>query len=311
MISRSRLTVLMSVYNGAPYLRESVESILRQSYRDFRFVVVDDGSTDASAAILMSYRDPRVVFIPQENRGLAAALNRGLGEATGEFIARQDQDDISLPGRLAAQLRHMEEHPEVGVLGTRAQVVTADGSPTFVPQQATHPTIVKWMLLFGNQLTHSSVMIRRRAIETVGAYTTDPGRQPPEDYELWSRIAGRWEVANLPDVWLKNREVPGSMTRDANHPLEGTVAKLSLENMRRLDVPGISDARLNRIRDFVVGRGVPRGPGEMLAVLRDLWTLERRFCMHQRLPARSMLALKLHNRRRLLRRILPTATKVR
>lgn len=309
-MSSPRLTVLMSVYNGAPYLQESVESILRQSYRDFRFVVIDDGSTDESAAILTSYRDPRVVFIPQENRGLAAALNRGLDEATGEFIARQDQDDISLPGRLAAQLRHMEEHPDVGLLGTRAQVVTADGSPKFVPRQATHPTIVKWMLLFGNHLTHSSVMIRRRAIENVGAYTTDPERQPPEDYELWSRIAGHWEVANLSGVWVKNREVPGSMTRDASHPLEGTIAKLSLENMHRLGVPEMSDARLSRIREFVTGRTALRGPREMLAVLRDLWTLERRFCAHYRLQGRSVLALKLHNRRRLLRRVLMAATKV-
>jgi glycosyltransferase involved in cell wall biosynthesis len=302
-----RLTVLMSVYNGAPYLREAVDSALGQSYADFEFVIVDDGSTDDSPRILASLRDPRITVIRQENQGLAAGLNRGLRDARGELIARQDQDDVSLPGRFARQVAYMDAHPRTGLLGGHAEVVEADGSPGYVRPQPTDPAVLKWHLMFDNPFVHSSVMIRRGALEDVGLYTTDPRRQPPEDYELWMRIAARWDLANLPDVVLRYREVAGSMMRSAERPFEKTARMLSLESLRRVAGDGMPDARLLRLLDFVNSAGPHLSAGELVATLRDLRTVEQGFCRHFGLSPRDAVRLKLRNRRRVVRRALVIA----
>lgn len=304
-----RVTVLMSVYNGAPYLRESIDSILRQSYQDVQFVIVNDGSRDASGDILASYRDPRLLVITQTNQGLAAGLNRGLREAVGEFIARQDQDDVSLPGRLQAQLQWMQRHPRVGVLGTCAELIDASGHSMGAVIQPAHAAILKWHLLFSNPLFHSSVMIRRQALDELGGYSTDPARQPPEDYELWSRLALRWELANLPAVWLKNREVIGSMTRNPQRPFHETLVKISLENLRRLNA-NLEERRLLELREFVTGGWSPRNPQILWRLFRDLWRLERAFCAASHLSVSDARIFAAYNRRRLIKRVRSLAASV-
>ncbi len=301
-----RVSVLMSVFNGARYLRASVESILSQTYADFEFIIVDDGSTDDSARILNSYRDLRIRVIFQDNCGLAAALNRGLTQARGEFVARQDQDDVSLPERLASQIRYLDGKGDAALVGTGAQIVNPDGSLRRVSGQLTQSVLLRWALLFGNPFIHSSVMIRRRALEDVGGYTLDPQRQPPEDYELWSRIATRWNVANLDKPLLRYREVPGSMSRDERHPFHRTAVNISLENMRRVvgEDAGWDDARLLQVLEFVTGTQSSAGVPKTISVLRDLLALERAFCAYYGLSWWAQLELRLHNRQRTLRRML-------
>lgn len=305
-----RVSVLMSVFNGARYLRESVESIVSQTYADFEFIIVDDGSTDDSAQVLRSYQDPRIQVIFQNNCGLAAALNRGLAQARGEFVARQDQDDVSLPDRLASQVRYLDRKRDVALVGTGAQLVSADGSLRQISRQLTDSVLLRWALLFCNPFIHSSVMIRRQALEEVGKYTTDPQRQPPEDYELWSRIALRWNVVNLPEPFLRYREVPGSMSRDELHPFYRTALTISLENMRRIvgEDARWDDARLLQILQFVTGTQSSVGVPKTLSVLRDLLALERAFCAYYSLSWPAQLSLRLHNRRRLLQRMFAMVT---
>lgn len=305
-----RVSVLMSVFNGARYLRESVESILNQTYANFEFIIVDDGSTDDSTWILRSYQDPRILVIFQNNCGLAAALNRGLAQARGEFVARQDQDDVSLPDRLASQVRYLDWRRDVALVGTGAQLINADGSLRQIARQLTDSVHLRWALLFCNPFIHGSVMIRRRALEGVGKYTTDPQRQPPEDYELWSRIALRWNVANLPEPFLRYREVPGSMSRDELHPFHQTALTISLENMRRIigEDARWDDARLLRILQFVTGTPASGGAPKTLSALRDLLALERAFCQYYGLSWPAQLSLRLRNWRRPLRRMLAMVT---
>ena len=113
------VTVLMPVYNGERYLREAIDSILDQSFRDFEFLILDDGSTDGTADIIRSYRDERIRFLANPERlRLSGALNRGMAEARGSFIARMDADDIARPHRLARQLAFLRRNPEVGICGT-------------------------------------------------------------------------------------------------------------------------------------------------------------------------------------------------
>ena len=121
------LSVVMAIYNGREFLREAIDSVLSQTMRDFEFVIVDDGSTDGSHSIVESYSDPRIRIISQENTGLAQALNNGISESKGEFIARMDQDDICLPERFAVQLEFLKNHHDVVAVGCGAIYMDESG----------------------------------------------------------------------------------------------------------------------------------------------------------------------------------------
>jgi glycosyltransferase involved in cell wall biosynthesis len=145
-----RISVVMSVYNGEKYLRQAIESILQQTYTDFEFIIIDDGSTDSSREIIQSYDDKRIrLVINEQNIGLTKSLNKGIRLAKGEFIARMDADDISLPQRFEKQVAYLDSHPEVGVLGTYANIIDHRGkiiNNIIFPTE--HETILWTMLLF-------------------------------------------------------------------------------------------------------------------------------------------------------------------
>ncbi|HTI80188.1 MAG TPA: glycosyltransferase family 2 protein [Acetobacteraceae bacterium] len=231
------VSVILSVYNGAEDVPTAVASILNQSYADLELIVIDDASpSDNSAAVIRSLQeelgDPRLrIELLQENRGLAGALNHGIGLARGKYIARQDQDDVSLPERLAKQVGYLEAHSDCGLLGTRAEIRIAD-APT--GRRHMHPLAdaeLKFAMLFNNPFVHSSVMVPRQVFDVVGLYTTDRNRQPPEDYELWSRVARRFRVANLEESLLIYREVPKSMSRVGPNPFLKKLVTIGAENL--------------------------------------------------------------------------------
>jgi glycosyltransferase involved in cell wall biosynthesis len=225
------VSVLMPVYNGAADLRRALDTVLGQTFRDFEVIAINDGSKDESAALLDAVDDPRVRVIHQDNMGLAATLNRGLAMARGGLIARQDQDDLSHPERFAKQVAYLNAHPDCILLGTAAEIWVGD-EPT--ERSHDHPTehaLLAFDLLFNNPFVHSSVMMRRDSVLGIGGYTTDKSRQPPEDYELWSRLARKGRVANLPERLLVHREVPQSMSRTGPNPFLDRLVSLSAENL--------------------------------------------------------------------------------
>ncbi len=228
------VSILLPVYNGAAYLRESLDSMLRQSYQDFEVIIIDDGSRDESARIIQSVNDHRIRFYRQENRGLAQTLNRAITLSRGEYLARQDQDDMSLSDRLEKQLRYLAAHPQCGLVGTWAEIVSGTEKTGRSHQHAAEDYCLKFDLLFDNPFVHSSVMFRKSAVEGVGMYSTDPSRQPPEDYELWSRLSRKWEIANIPEVLHIYREIPTSMSRDGVSPFRNRVIDISVENLEWL-----------------------------------------------------------------------------
>lgn len=199
-----RVSVVMAVYNGERYLREAMDSILSQTYADFEFIIIDDSSTDDSPSILLSFADPRVCLVSNEhNLGLAKSLNRGIGLAKGEFIARQDADDVSNPGRLQAQVAYMEQNAGVGVIGTATEWIDAAGNPFKTwPAGATNAELQP-LLLVTCPLVHGSVMFRRRCIDDVGNYGAD--MRTGQDYDLWLRVAEKWDIVNLPQVLYRYR----------------------------------------------------------------------------------------------------------
>jgi hypothetical protein len=231
MTTRPLVSVVLSAHNGAADLAKAVDTILAQTFSDFELIAINNGSTDGTAAVLNGLRDPRVRVIHQDDRGLAAALNRGIALARGRYVARQDHDDWARPTRLEKQVAFMEANPDCALVGTRAEIWVGDRKTERAHDHPTDNAALQFELLFDSYFVHSSVMMRKSALDAVGAYTTDPARQPPEDYELWSRIARRYTVANLPERLTIYREVPNSMSRERSSSFIEKVVLISAENL--------------------------------------------------------------------------------
>jgi len=194
-----KVSVLMSVHEGERYLRESVESILDQIFTNFEFIIVDDGSTDNTWEILRDYadRDQRVQLVKnQENIGLTRSLNRSLAQATGEYIARQDADDISLPTRLERQVEFLDKNKHVGLLGTSWYAINGKGKIIGINQAVSGKHAVHFMC-------HGSTLIRKNCLEEVGFYQEI--FELAQDYDLWLRIADEFEVVNLSEPLYEQR----------------------------------------------------------------------------------------------------------
>lgn len=225
------VSVVLPVYNGSLYLRRSIDSILNQDFTDFQLIIINDGSCDDSAKIIQQYSDPRIHYFHQDNKGLANTLNRGINLARGKYIARQDQDDVSASNRLTLQVNFLKNNPEYAMVGSAAEI-WAGGMKT--PRALRHPTTdaeLRFGLIFRNYFVHSSVLIRRDVLLELGGYCTDPMRQPPEDYELWSRISREYKVANLIQPLVSYHEVSGSMSRQGDNPFQQKLIALTLENI--------------------------------------------------------------------------------
>lgn len=198
-----RVSVLMPAYNSEKYIAEAIESILSQTFTDFEFIIINDGSTDDTAKIVRKYarRDPRIKFIDNKrNQGLIAVLNQGLDLCTGEYIARMDSDDISRPERFKLQVDYMDTHPNVGVVGGKIRVF---GSLTCIPEYS--PTIKLFdLLIYGSRVSHPTAMIRTSVLRNNKIYY-DPKYPHAEDYGFWVSIARVSEIHNLQTVLLDYR----------------------------------------------------------------------------------------------------------
>jgi glycosyltransferase involved in cell wall biosynthesis len=188
----------MPVLNGQRYLGLAIESILGQTFQDFEFLIVNDGSTDRSADIIQEYasRDPRVILLEHNRRGLAEALNAGCRTARGHYIARMDCDDIARPDRFARQVDFLDDRKDVAVLGGAAQLIDAAGRPLSELRYPPEGASLRDALATGCWVIHPSVMMRRSVFRDVGFYRQ--ACAPGEDYDLWARVADDGLVVNLP-----------------------------------------------------------------------------------------------------------------
>jgi glycosyltransferase involved in cell wall biosynthesis len=185
-MSAPRVSVLMSAYNAMPYLPAAVESVLGQTFTDFEFVVIDDGSADGTAEYLRSVSDPRMRVITQANAGLAVALNHGIEHCRGEYIARMDADDISLPERFAHQVAFLDAHPDVGCVGTQTAPFgdLKLGGNLNLPTE--HEEIYEALATGRHGLVHPSVMMRTDLARKIGGYWSM--RVVAEDYDFFLRL---------------------------------------------------------------------------------------------------------------------------
>lgn len=212
------ISIVMPVYNGQQFLTDAVESILAQSFPEFEFIIIDDGSTDSTFNLLQRFTgDTRIRLIKNPtNIGLSNSLNIGILLSNGKYIARMDADDISLSDRLQKQVEYMEGHPEVGVLGTNIAYIDDDGNfkgggrPK--DKQLESPKVIEWLLLWRCCIYHPTVMIRRAILEYTGI-TYDPSFEPSEDHDLWTKLSKHTLIAKLPQVLVYYRVSIHSISR--------------------------------------------------------------------------------------------------
>jgi len=199
------ITVVLPVRNGARWLGEALDSVIVQSLPDWELLAIDDGSTDATPAILAAFagRDARIRPIRQEALGLVAALNRGVEGARGSLLARLDADDRALPERFARQARYLEQNADVGLLGTWANRIDEQGRPRGRITPATAPEELARVLMRSNPFVHSSVMFRVELARRLGSFR--PAFRAAEDYDLWLRIAEHAKTANVPEPLVDYR----------------------------------------------------------------------------------------------------------
>lgn len=208
------ISVIMSVLNGEDFLKEAVDSILNQTFNDFEFIIINDGSTDRTPEILEEYRDERIVLIHQENIGLTKSLNKAVSLSKGKYIARQDADDISAVARFQNQIEYLESHPECVAVGTWANVIDAEGKEINTFRYPERFCEIKEALKSYNPIVHGSALVRREALVAVGCYNEK--FVYTQDYDLWLRLSEIGELGNLPLELYNHRHFPDCISLKEN-----------------------------------------------------------------------------------------------
>jgi hypothetical protein len=271
-----RVTVLMTVYNGQRHLREAVDSVLGQSFRDFELVVVDDGSTDDTAEVLGAITDPRVRLTRNgANLGLTRSLNRGLTLARAELIARHDADDVSEPERLARQIAFLDAHPDVAMAGAWYRKIDEDGASLGDRMLPADHDRIRWALHFYCPFVHSAVVFRASAVRAVGGY--DEQFSYAQDYDLWSRLAAAYHVANLAEPLVRYRVGATTLTATIGDE-SGEVLRVAARTIRSLGIAVSSAAEHAAMGAVLRGDALALASADFVAALDSVLTVLDRLC---------------------------------
>lgn len=213
MSAKIKVSVITPAYNAGKYIRETIESILNQTFSEFEFIIIDDCSTDNTWEIIHEYekRDSRIRAIKNEtNLGIAGNRNKGIRLAQGEYIVWQDADDISIPTRIERQLRYMEVHPRVGIVGGFLEFFSDNGSSSGMRKYCETDSELRKNIFRYSPVAQPAAMIRKQCLDEVGEY--DLRYPPAEDLDMSFRIGKKHEFANIQEVVIRYREHPSSAT---------------------------------------------------------------------------------------------------
>lgn len=230
-----KISVVMPVYNAEKYIGEAIESILNQTYRDFEFIIINDGSTDKTKEIIDLYSDSRIVYLENEqNSGIVVTLNKGLDFATGEYIARMDADDIAVDNRLEKQIIYMEKNKDVGLLGTGIHIFGENNESTD-RVFTTDSKQLKAELIFNSCIAHPTVMIRKDIlIQNKMRYNSEFAGA--EDYCLWWDISKVSNISTLPDILLNYRIHSSQITQKKDISYYNMMIKLMNQRFRDIGI---------------------------------------------------------------------------
>jgi glycosyltransferase involved in cell wall biosynthesis len=268
----------MTVYNGETYLRETVDSILGQTYTDFIFLVLDNASTDRSREIIRSYDDPRIKLeaLP-ENIGQIAALNKGLEMIDTPYVARMDADDISPPERFEQQVAYLDDHPDTGICGTQA--IVFDGKKeTRIKLPRTHDDL-NVRLLFECCISHGSVMMRKPLLDKYNLrYSETLGHS--EDWELWQRAGRHFRLVNLPGYLIRYRVHEKSESYRISHRQREAAETLDKASLGYLGLDTHPLRPVHRDTSFTTFNVKNRGPEFLDRVIQWFGILESANAQH-------------------------------
>lgn len=225
-------SVVLPVYNAAPYLGRAIESILQQSFTDLELLLVNDGSEDDSLQVIASFHDPRIVLIDnKENKGLIFSLNAGIERSRGKYIVRMDADDISMPQRIEKQIRFMETHPEVGAAGCSYYAFTERSIKKVHAIEENE--VLRSLLLFNSSLCHPATVIRKETLRR-NAIRYDQRYPHAEDYDLWVQLSKVSKLGNVPDFLFKYRRHDQQVTRMQKKGVTDAAQQIRIHYLRYL-----------------------------------------------------------------------------
>jgi glycosyltransferase involved in cell wall biosynthesis len=219
-----KVSVVMAAYNAERYIDEAIDSILSQTFTDFEFLIVNDGSTDSTKEILELYKDPRIKVLDQSNQGCAFARNQAISQARGKYIAIMDADDVSLPDRLKKTVAYLDEHPDVVLVGGSYIVKHENTDAETVIRPPTDDRILRKSLLRYAPFVDPANVIRKDAFEKAGGYKVDHGF----DYELYSRLAKLGKLAGIEEPLVIIRRHDGQFFRMGHTPEEHRKRRLKI-----------------------------------------------------------------------------------
>ena len=234
MDTNVKASILLPVYNAASFLSEAIESIINQSFKDFEFIILNDGSNDASKDIIFSFNDARIKYVENEtNLGLIKTLNKGIDLCNGKYIFRMDADDICEPQRIEKQILFMEKYPDVGVCGTWAQIINNKGDIAGKIINQTTPPFLSVSLLFTVPLVHPAVCFRASVLKKHLYHEV----LIAEDFDLWNRLDKETKMANIPEFLFRYRWHDTNISKEKQH--------IQDENKEMLIRRGLSELALD------------------------------------------------------------------
>lgn len=254
-MSHKLVTILMPVHNGENFVPEAVESILRQSFGNFEFVIINDGSTDATYSKLKQYSDHRIVLVDQAHEGLIATLNRGLEIAQGDYVAIMHADDVAHPKRIKKQVAFLEAYPDVGILGCAYEVIGPSGRRMYRVDMPEDDLNVRWDCMLSSPFGHPTVMMRQEMLKKY-LLRYEAKFDIVEDYYLWSKVLRVARGANLRTPLLRYRVHPKSRTGKFRIEQLAQQDQIALICIRQF-LPGfeINTDQVSALRGLFVGGG--------------------------------------------------------
>lgn len=253
-MSNPSISVLMAVYNGEKFLKQTIDSILNQTYKDFEFIIIDDCSSDKTLDIIKSYKDKRIfVHKNNVNMGQTKSLNIGLNLARGEYIARIDAGDVSLPNRLEKQVKIIRNNPNISVIGTSAFRYNEHWKIIDVVHMPVSQDSILLRLLFTSPIIHISVLMRRDVILNIGGY--DENFYVLADYDLWSRLLTKnYYITNIRDIlvgYMVSTESLGAMNAYSRSLIEASkIIQKNIKNFADITISLDEAANIRKFFDF-------------------------------------------------------------
>lgn len=264
----SKVSVILPVYNGEAFLKEAIDSILHQTFKDFELIIINDGSTDSSEQIIKSYSDNRIVYIKNEkNEGLIFTLNKAIYAANGKYIARMDADDVALPVRFEKQVEYLDANPEFVMLATCVILIDANGNRlSDWKEDITHLTYreIKDYLPVNNCLAHPSIMGLAHVFKK---YKYRFNQKYSEDYDLWLRVtADKLKIEKLGEQYLQHRILPTSATRFKKVNVYYRIAKVKMRFFKQQLSKGNINGFVLKVFVFGIGDFV-KGTGKQIKAI--------------------------------------------